>query len=117
VGPHRIDAGVVEQDVGAAEVGDRRRQCGDAGRVADIASHDGGLATVGFDLCPRRPGIGDVGDHDVRTFAGEPSRVGAPDALRRAGDHGRPPAMPVGGDHPGTSLGPQLRVDAGYLSC
>ncbi len=94
------DAGVVHQDVDAAERLDRR---GDdlvgIGRIADRDRRGDGLPAFGLDLVDdllRGPGVAaraiernpDVVDDDLGAFFRQHQRNGAADAAARAGDDG-----------------------------
>src|SRR5262249_24500772 len=83
----RVEAGIVEQHVDAAEAfGDRRRQAARAGFVGDVDREgDRGLADRGRDL-PRGRKV-DVGDRDPRAPRGEPFRIGFAQDPPGAGDH------------------------------
>jgi hypothetical protein len=87
-----VDAGVVDQDVEAAEaVGDRVEQRRDAAGIADVGTDCDGPARQGCGkLLAGRP----VGHDHGRALARKPFGRGKADAARRAGHH-RDPACEI----------------------
>jgi hypothetical protein len=98
------DAGVVDQDVDAAELLDDPGDRGvDRGGVADVGADADVLLVPGRgELRGRRRGsrLVEVEDRDRRALLGEPGRAPEADALRRARDDRDPSVVPT----PGPSL-------------
>ena len=105
----RIDAGVVDQDVGRAQhLGGIRHHHVDVGKPRDIGADEMDAATGLADaICHRfsRRLVVEPGDRDVRPFLGQRDRNGGANSLLRAGDQRDPacqfhellPQSPPGG--------------------
>jgi hypothetical protein len=87
-GLHRIDAGIVDEDVAAAgALLDLPLQAGDALRIADVATDGLRLAAGALDQLQGLSGILAVGDDDPGALLRQPHRRGLTDAGCRTGDH------------------------------
>ena len=89
-GGHRRDAGVVDQHVDAAELGDGGLdEVAALLPVADVARHREGAPTEGPHLVGHPLALVELaaGDHDVGARLGEAERHRPTEALAAAGDH------------------------------
>ena len=88
-----LDAGVVDEDVEAAQFGDRRRHRGLPARVVgDVEGHEGGLGAAGRDRLRGLPANvrQHVADHHRRASPGKRRRHPGAEAARAAGHQGLP---------------------------